>query len=366
MSIVCAGSYDILQLELQKTMKGRYSGRHMTIYGSVLPGVRSLANWVAKTENISEEAKQKLKVVDWLRARDGNISLTARHFGLNRETVRIWRDSFNKAGILGLNNKSHRPKNLRHPTTDWQIVFEVVKLRKQYPAWSKYKIKRMLKRDKNIITSASTVGRILKRKGLIDKKISRKKSKSAKNPKKRFPKGFKISLPGDMIQIDTKHINLLGGLKIYQFTAIDVLTKRRVLRYYSSLASKNGAAFLKHCMVKFPFVIKNIQTDNGPEFKKYFEIFCEELNLPHYFIEARHPKQNTYVENSHGSDEKEFYLQGNLCSTISEMQKRLEEWENTWNYIRPHEALNYLTPEEYLNKLKYMNLPTRDIIILQA
>jgi len=241
----------------------------MTIYGNVLPGVRSLANWVAKTENISEEAKQKLNVVDWLRSHNSNISLTARHFGLDRETVRVWRDGFNKGGMLALNNKSHRPKNLRYPITDWKIVFEVVKLRKQYPAWSKYKIKRILKRDKNIITSASTVGRILKRKGLIDKKISHKKSKSAKNPKKRFPKGFKIALPGDMIQIDTKHINLLGGLKIYQFTAIDVLTKRRALKYYSSFASKNGAEFLKHCVAKFPFVIKNIQTDNGPEFKKW-------------------------------------------------------------------------------------------------
>ena len=337
----------------------------MTIYGSVLPGAVSLANWAFRTSNISEKAKQRLKIVDWLRSHNNNISLTARHFGSDRETIRGWLKRFNQAGMLGLNDKSHRPKNVRKPTTNWNTVNEIVKIRGEYPAWSKYKIGKILSRQ-NIIVSASTVGRVLKRKGLIDKKVSKKRSKAAKNPRKRFPRGFKISCAGDMVQMDTKHINLIGGRKIYQFTAIDVLTKRRVLKYYSSLASKNGAYFLKYCLERFPFSIRAIQTDNGSEFLKHFDALCKELGLPHSFIYPRTPKQNTYVENSHLSDEKEFYLQGNIGCGIEEMQKRLEQWEHTWNYVRPHEALGYLTPEEYLNKLRYTNLATKDVIILQT
>ena len=167
-------------------------------------------------------------------------------------------------------------------------------------------------------------------------------------------------------QIDTKHVTLVGGKKVYQFTAIDVLTKRRVLKYYPSLKSVNGAKFLRYCIQRFPFQIKNIQTDNGPEFLKHFERLCGELKLPHYFIEPRQPKQNTYVENSHGSDEREFYSQGNVGYDIKSMQESLDKWEHTWNYYRPHKALNGLTPEEYLQKLKVVNLPTKDVIILQA
>ncbi len=100
-------------------MKGKYSGRHMTIYGSILPGARALANWAART-NITEKAKQRLKVVDWLRSRGNDVSLTARHFGLNRETVKIWRDKFNQVGMLALNDKSHKPRHLRQTTTSWQ------------------------------------------------------------------------------------------------------------------------------------------------------------------------------------------------------------------------------------------------------
>jgi len=336
----------------------------MTIYASVLPGFASLANWALRT-NISEEAKRRLKVIDWLKKHDNNISLTSRRFGLDRKTIRKWKNQFTQSGMLGLNNKSTRPKNIRKPATDWKIVNEIIQIRKKYPAWSKYKIQAILKK-RNIIVSASTIGRVLKRKGLIDKRISRKRSKAAKNPKQRYPKGLRIASPGDMVQIDTKFITLLGGRIIYQFTAIDVLTKRRVLKFYSSLLSKNGADFLKVCLERLPFPIKAVQTDNGKEFLKDFDKLCKELSLPHYFIEARHPKQNTYVENSHGSDEREFYQQGNTDKDIRMMDAALERWEYEWNYIRPHQSLNYLTPDEYFKKIQITNLTVKEAIVLQT
>jgi transposase-like protein len=71
--------------------------------------------------------------------------------------------------------------------------------------------------------------------------------------------------PGDMIQMDTKYIMTIGGRKFYQFTAIDVLSKKRILRVYASLSSRKGADFLQECVNNFGFAIKNIQTDNGSE-----------------------------------------------------------------------------------------------------
>src|SRR3990167_5309317 len=78
--------------------------------------------------------------------------------------------------------------------------------------------------------SASSIGRILKRRGMIAKNISEKRRRAALHPRARFPHGMRISSPGDMVQMDTKHIMLPGGKKLYQFPAIDVLSKTRVLR----------------------------------------------------------------------------------------------------------------------------------------
>lgn len=106
----------------------------------------------------------------------------------------------------------------------------------------------------------------MKKKNLIDKKMSRKRRKAALRPKTRFPRGFRVSRPGQMIQIDVKHIRHTASHKLYQFTVIDVLTKRRVLAAYSSESSLNGSLFLKKCIKEFPFEIENIQTDNGSTF----------------------------------------------------------------------------------------------------
>lgn len=346
-------------------MKGSYSGRHMTIYGTIVPKLFPLLRSVELSEKMTVKARGRLKIIDWHKSHGQNISLTSRRFGLSRRMVRMWVKRYNERGMLALNDKSHRPKNLRLPTTDSSVVVQIIKLRKQYPAWSKYKLQVILKRQ-GIVVSSSTVGRILKRRGLINHKSSAKRRRAALRPKTRFPMGLKVASPGDMVQMDTKHIMLTGGKKLYQFTAIDVLTKTRVLNVYPSESSKHGAQFLNKCVAEFPFPIKIIQTDNGSTFLKYFQGECERLNLKHYFIYPRHPKQNTYVENSHKSDKDEFYLQGNVSPFLEVMQDKIGGRQNIWNGFRPHQALNYLTPFEYLQKWQEGRLPTRDTITLQT
>lgn len=337
----------------------------MTIYGTTLPGARTIAWSSALTDKLTEQAKQRIKVLDWHKSHGGNCSLAARHFGIGRATLHRWIKRFKKLGVIGLNEQSRKPINVRRPASPWPVVARIVELRKQYPAWSKHKLAAILKRE-GLTASASTVGRILKRKGLIDKKISKKRRRSALHPKARFPKGLRINCEGQMIQMDTKYIMLPGGRKFYQFTAIDVLGKRRVLRVYPSQSSRNGALFLKECIASFPFLIQAVQTDNGAPWLKEFEKLCKQLNMPHYFTYPRSPKQNTYVEISHEADEREFYQQGHVCSILAEMQNDAKEWERTWNTFRPHEALGQLTPEEYSQRLKISGLPTKNVIVLQT
>lgn len=137
-------------------------------------------------------------------------------------------------------------------------------------------------------------------------------------------------------------------------------------RVYPSESSRNGAKFLKECLLGFPFPIKAVQTDNGAPFLKEFDKLCKEKGLPHYFIYPRTPKQNTYVEISHQADKREFYQQGNVCSILTVMQRKIKEWEDIWNNVRPHEALGQLTPSEYFWKLQTTQLATKDVIILQT
>jgi len=140
----------------------------MRIYGALLPGAASIARNAAIVECLTEKAKRKIRILDWLKTHNNNQSLTARHWGIGRMTLHRWLKKFRHYGITGLNDSSTRPKHGRQPVTPWLIVSRTVQLRKQYPAWSKKKIRALLLRE-GIKTSESTVGRIFKRRGLINK-----------------------------------------------------------------------------------------------------------------------------------------------------------------------------------------------------
>jgi len=48
------------------------------------------------------------------------------------------------------------------------------------------------------------------------------------------------------------------------------------------------------------------------------------------------------------------------------MQERLSKWEYVWNNVRPHEALDFLTPNQYLDKYFNNKKACKTTIILQA
>jgi len=349
-------------------MKGRYAGSRMTTYGYILPGSARISNWAFRVEGLTKQAKQRLKVITWHQQHDANISLTARHFGLSRQTVRRWLKRFKLQGAIGLNNHSSRPKRLRQPTTSSEIVSAVIKVRQANPTWSKYKIEAYLRDNEGIRVSCSTVGRILKRRNLISPKVSRKRIKAALHPRMRYPRDLVIKRPGDLIQIDTKYLTGIAGIKLYQFTAIDVLTKLRVLHVSTLLSSKQGEKFLGRCIKEFPFEIQAIQTDNGSEFLKLFDRACSKLEIKHYFIEPRSPKQNSYVERSIRTDKYEFYQQGKMRSSTKQLLPLVKEWQNHYNTVRPHQSLNYLTPQAYYQQFleNKGRIPTKEFIPLQT
>jgi len=49
---------------------------------------------------------------------------------------------------------------------------------------------------------------------------------------------------------------------------------------------------------------------------------------------------------------EEFYEVEDLALVMEELNRQLEGWEYTYNYVRPHQTLDYLTPNEYYLRWK--------------
>ena len=71
-----------------------------------------------------------------------------------------------------------------------------------------------------------------------------------------------------------------------------------------------------------------------------------------FILPPRSPKLNGYVERAHRTHTEEFYEVTESSFDIAELRAELLDWEQTYNAVRPHQALGYLTPLEFLEQWK--------------
>ena len=306
---------------------------------------------MAKTVSLSKVARVRLTWLGHYKKYE-NASTTCRRFGISRSTLYKWARRYIERGPVGLEDLSRAPRKKRTSSIPWQTVELIVAIRTEHPAWSKHKIAVILERDHGIRLSASTVGRILKRKGLYNERVSRKRSKAAKRHRKRLRAEWwmKHAFPGCLIQIDTKHLRF-GGIKFYQFTAIDCFSRIAFCRVFRSAGSKCAEAFLGELREYMPFSILALQTDNGSEFLKHFDEATEEELITHYFSHPYCPKENAHVERKIQTTKYELWA-FKEAHTVKDLNGLVDDWNYTYNYVRPHQSLGYLTPMEYYQEWK--------------
>jgi transposase InsO family protein len=73
----------------------------------------------------------------------------------------------------------------------------------------------------------------------------------------------------------------------------------------------------------------------------------EELQLTHYFNRPNHPQGNGQVERSFRTDEEGFYQVEGLPTDLGGLEAALLAWNYIYETVRPHQALGYLTPEQF-------------------
>jgi len=110
----------------------------------------------------------------------------------------------------------------------------------------------------------------------------------------------------------------------------------RVTQYLDQIAAWRG----------YP---KQIRVDNGPEFtSSEFTEWAKQHDIYVDFIKAGSPYQNGYIERFNRTY-REDVLDLYLFSNLDEVRQETDRWIQLYNYERPHDGLNDMTPIEYLN-----------------
>lgn len=317
---------------------------------AVLPGAPRLGTIVG----VSQAARLRLKWMDYYRLYP-NAALVCRHFGLTRSLFYKWQKRYRLQGVRGLEDQSTCPKRQRTPTTEPAQIDLVCSLRRQNPEYSKYKLAVILERDHGLKLSASTVGRIINKHQLFFTPPV-KPTRHPDRLRKRRPKDMTVNRPGDLIEVDVKHLPLMGVTR-YGFVAIDIISKQAFIHVATTISSRQAAIAWQKVCTAWDIQPKAVLGDNGTENLGAFAKLLEEMAIPQYFARPRTPKDKPYVERFIGSLERECIQWGGLTIDLADQQQVIDTWLEKYHTYRPHQALNYLTPRAYAAKLK-ANQPT--------
>lgn len=310
---------------------------------------------IAKILKLSKEAKLRLEWIIYYETKaKKNAKLTCRHFGIQRSKWYYWKNRFDEKNLRTLENNSTAPMKKRQKEyTDLQYE-RTVKLRKKYLRYGKEKIllkyQKLYPQDSKI--SSWKVQCIIQASGLYyhpkkQQRSNKKRLKSVK--KKRIAELKKKPKTGYLICLDTI-VKYCDGNKRYILTAIDKYAKIAYARMYNNHSSISSKDFLEKLHYLLDGRIENIQTDNGSEFQKYFEQACQNLNLNRYYSRVRNPKDNSVCERFNRTLQEEFIQLGNFNFNPDIFNRDLTEWLIEYNFHRPHQSLDYLSPIEFTQK----------------
>jgi putative transposase len=307
--------------------------------------------------DLSRQARGRLVMLDWHRSHGASVTRTARHFGYSRPTVYRWLARYDPRRLETLEDRSPVPLRRRRPTWSEEHIAAVRRLRETFPRWGKDKLAVLLEAEGHYLP-VSRVGRILawlRQARLLVEPVRRVRARRRRGPRPyavRKPWDLRVTAPGDLVQLDTLDVRPVPGIILKQFTARDVISRWDVLELASNATASAATRMLDALAERMPFGVRAISVDGGSEFMAGFEEACRTRAITLYVLPPKSPKLNGRVERANRTHTEEFYECTLAEPTVAGLGAELRVWETIYNEIRPHQALGYLTPRQFLDEWK--------------
>ena len=260
---------------------------------------------------------------------------------------------------------SRRPHRLRRPPERLEVRERIRRIRRDFPAWGRGKITAILRREGHNI-SAATVGRLIRDMVAHGRMApvsaftqgSRRQRRTHRPHAVRIRGPLMARRPGQAVQVDTLTATLCPGRAVKHFTAVDRRSRWGSAMAATSATASSTARFLDKLIATAPFRIEAVQVDGGSEFMAEFETACRERGIMLAVLPPKSPKMNGRVERMQATWRNEFQnVKGIAATRLSELNPMIDRQLEIYNDYRPHDALDGMTPNEYLDSWRISETP---------
>lgn len=266
----------------------------------------------------------------------------ARHLGYSHSSVVRWvqrvaEDHIDGRG--GIPTRSSRPKS--HPKVlDPNVVQAIIDERLKHNRCAE--VLHADLKEQGIQVSLSSVKRTLDRHELL-----RKRSKWART-RELLPRP-EILAPGSLVQMDTIHfVDWSTGERFYIYTIIDLYSRWAYAEVHDKLGQGMSLEVALRAQGKASFHFVMMQTDNGPEFQKYFHdmLATRKISLRHSRV--RQSNDNAHVERFNRTLQDECTTGYPLRRNVT--QQRLNEYLDYYNNGRRHMGIRMRIPAQVVQR----------------
>jgi len=210
----------------------------------------------------------------------------------------------------------------------------------------------MMLDDDVVAVSPSTVYRVLKNAGRLDR---RRWAPSKKGRGFVQPDG-----PHKHWHLDISYVNLAGTF-YFLISLLDGFSRYLVhWEIRETMKEFDMEVVVQRALEKFPGEHPRIITDNGPQFiARDFKDFIRLMGLTHVRTSPYYPQSNGKLERWHGSIKREC-IRPACPASLEEALRLVAAYVDEYNHVRLHSALGYITPADKLNGLDAVIFAERD------
>jgi putative transposase len=251
---------------------------------------------------------------------------------------------------IGIQRSSYRYSSTARDQTALQMrIRDLAAVRVRYG----YRRLHVLLRREGWQVNHKRVYRLYRLAGLSLRLKTRKKRISAA----RIPQSLPTA-PNQRWSMDFMSDSLYNGQRFRVLTLVDNMTRESPTIEVSHSFSGQGVAAVLDRLAQTTGLPQVIQVDNGPEFvSKALDEWAHRHQVKLAFSRPGTPTDNPFIEAFNGRFRQEC-LDQNWFESLTEARTIIEAWRKDYNMVRPHTALDNLTPATYrANWLQQQCLP---------